>query len=63
MTDIEGKYFQMVKGIGAIEQRISFYFEQADFLFDQDGDGSVRGLFYQQKAFGLQEALKLLQGE
>lgn len=32
MTDMEGKYFQILKAIGVIEQRISFYLEQFNNL-------------------------------
>ena len=43
MTDMEGKYFQMVKAIGAIEQRISFYLEQFNNLNTTFSSGSKSG--------------------
>lgn len=59
----EVRYYQFVKALGAIEQRMAFYDERADEIFDREGDGSVAGVFYRDKAMGLREALNLLQGE
>lgn len=61
MTDMERKYYMMVKAIGAIEQRIVFYCERADEYFSRDGEGSAPGLLFQHKAVALQEALNLLE--
>lgn len=51
-----------VKAIGAIEQRVVFYDERAEEIFDREGEGFVVGVFYRDKATGLREALNLLQG-
>lgn len=46
MSEQERHYYMMVKACGAIEQRIAFYLEKANELFEREGEGSTVGLLY-----------------
>lgn len=56
--NVERLYFE---GIGAIKQRIVFYFEQSDYFSHFEGVGSFKTQFFSHKAQALQEALNILE--